>query len=1100
MKQYWSPLLLLLLVVPACGSGTAGKGDRTDPTTDTHAPTTDIDDPTDDGDSADDHEDTAIEEDTWTRDIQPLLVESCGSCHLGDRFSFASLSRAGDHFTEAETAQNYETFLDMVNLDSPESSRILAKILPEDDPRRMPHAGGPIGFDSAHGDDADSGSGDDSASGDAAAEDDSGASDDPAVLDGQAIHDTLLAWIEEEKAARCPDCGMTATTAYLAYVDQPEIFWAIGRIPERTDRWMRMGARVMMQPLDPETGTPAGDPFPFLPESFCGPEGACDFGHLSVSHAGDRLVFECRLDLSDDDAIYDVSEWVYEVRWNICVAEIGPDGRAEDPRFLMPEELRHSGYNVARSSPFGLSDDDGWPIKGVWDKHYRVRPRIDQHPVFTPDDSRVTFSSMGTDPRTGELGTTTYHGFSYINNIISVRVGQNASGESVDGTERLTVYRNEGGEADFPGYRRNGNVAFHTWNLERMDSHIYTQAHADGMIELPVLFGRGQGPNQWGKWTELGNGALAMVTGMRLGESNRFTASIGDHTMGTGLDTSSESFRLMDPALMEELGAWPDSFCEDPPDGINCQGSHFTEDISYFPDGRALVSHNPESTFYAQGETMVNRYGVWPDGIWGEERLELLYEGLAAHVPKAMGIYLMDHRGELTLLHGNEEGRAYRYPVWVGKRQAPRVQPVVTDESEDSFELHIADFRVWLTFRNYNSYHGLDKVGAQVNLDTITKVRVMTKVMGANACLSDAIPYTYAVNSGSYDHPTHLGISNGSGYERLTIPESAGGDGFGDVPLHADGSVRLRLPAGQLLLFQGVDDDGHVRRQRARVFAMPPGHIVDTSVKREHYSAECGACHGQIDADEPLLLLPDIDEHPPRPMDFDTLAAANPIVDLTGPDVVPQKMTHLHAIRPILDASCVSCHSGESPAGELSLQAEYSETGNYPAGSWADASLTRSSLLAHVPEAAQVPSYNFSVPYSWLMHSDDALYREADEYAELVDTYAPIAELAPWDPAYQNLFRRDMRYLSDRVSLAHLGRSDADGGSSASSYLLEVLSGVDLSAGKEFTGPTHVGMLSEEQLRLFMGVIDVGYPYMTACDDKVIPSGPNAGEPWGSPN
>jgi len=234
-------------------------------------------------------------------------------------------------------------------------------------------------------------------------------------------------------------------------------------------------------------------------------------------------------------------------------------------------------------------------------------------------------------------------------------------------------------------------------------------------------------------------------------------------------------------------------------------------------------------------------------------------------------------------------------------------------------------------------------------------------------------------------------------------------------------------------------------------------------------------------------------------MDFDTMAAAATIVDLTGPEVVEQKMTHMHAIRPLLDANCVTCHSGETPDGELSLQAEYSATGNYPAGIWADSSLISSSLLAHVPEAERVPSYNFSVPYSWLMYNDHALYREAPEYAALVTDHAPIAELAPWDPGYQNLFRRDMRYLSDRVSLSHLGRSDSDGGNSITSFLIEVLSGVDLSANKEFMGPSHLGMLSEEELRLLMGVIDVGYPYMTGCDDKTIPSGPNAGEPWGDP-
>jgi hypothetical protein len=32
-----------------------------------------------------------------------------------------------------------------------------------------------------------------------------------------------------------------------------------------------------------------------------------------------------------------------------------------------------------------------------------------------------------------------------------------------------------------------------------------------------------------------------------------------------------------------------------------------------------------------------------------------------------------------------------------------------------------------------------------------------------------------------------------------------------------------------------------------------------------------------------------------------------------------------------------------------------------------------------------------------------------------------------------------------------------------------------------------------------MGIIDLGFPYMARCDEKTIPSGPNAGLSWGDP-
>jgi hypothetical protein len=42
-------------------------------------------------------------------------------------------------------------------------------------------------------------------------------------------------------------------------------------------------------------------------------------------------------------------------------------------------------------------------------------------------------------------------------------------------------------------------------------------------------------------------------------------------------------------------------------------------------------------------------------------------------------------------------------------------------------------------------------------------------------------------------------------------------------------------------------------------------------------------------------------------------------------------------------------------------------------------------------------------------------------------------------------------------------------------------------------------MLTDLELRELMAVIDAGWVYMARCDDRTVPSGPNAGEPWGQP-
>jgi hypothetical protein len=235
----------------------------------------------------------------------------------------------------------------------------------------------------------------------------------------------------------------------------------------------------------------------------------------------------------------------------------------------------------------------------------------------------------------------------------------------------------------------------------------------------------------------------------------------------------------------------------------------------------------------------------------------------------------------------------------------------------------------------------------------------------------------------------------------------------------------------------------------------------------------------------------------PAIMDFDTEAKAAGPIDLTDASVVQQELTFRSALRPVLEAKCVSCHSGATPAGELTLEARYSDTANYPAGRWAQEPHVLSGQLNAVPVANRVPGYNWSVARIAFLERD----QQRQAFIPTSDPYKPQGELAPWDPAYQTLMLSDTSsadrfyFLSDHPYATQVGRG---GRWSNTSYLLEVLTGRDL-AMKTYTGMDHTSMLDQAEIRMLMAIIDNGMPFMARCSDTTVPTGPNAGKPWGDP-
>lgn len=965
--------------------------------------------------------------DLFRTQVQPLIETECASCHLGKRFGITTLQKSGSEFTAEDTLINHQNFAEMISLDAIEHSRLLAKIIPSTEPNAIPHAGG------------------------------------EQITMGSPEYQTIANRIAAEKAENCPDCGQTADKAYVAYVDQPAWHWAVNRMPIRTDWGLRTSAKIMLQEINPATMQLIGQPIDFLNGSFCGSDGMCDFGRVAANNAGTQLAFECRVNPNQGDI-----PWL-DLSWNICLAEIGNDGHAINPRFLRPEVDRHVGWSVARIDPLGLFDQDGRGVRGQYDHHVRMRKKNDFFPLFSPDDQRIYFSSRSADPRTGYKGTRAYHGFEHTNNIIST---------NLQGGDAQSIYLNEGGTAQEMTFLKNGNLAVHVWNLERMDRHSYIQMTADGMMEVPVLFGRVQGRNMWGSITQLANGRTIGMTGRRRGSISKFFPFSADHSTGTGLDPSFPGFAILDPQVDGEMDN-SFAYCSNPPNGQNCFTSRFYDDPSYAPNGQALITYHPNQTHYSNDDSA--------DGFW--QRYGGSIQAVMPYVPE-LTVALIDHHGNTQILISPETGHALRYPTWVGKRQPPTTQKSVTNESMDTAELHIADVPLWFSFAINNNTNKTNLVN---QLDQIQAVRILTKNIDNNACTSDATPIRNSVWTNVYDHPTHLGINNATGYTRHQVPAALGGNARGDVPLNNDGSVRLQLPAGELLLIQGIDDQGFMVAQHERVFALPPGHEIDTSVKRSQYNDQCSACHGAIN--QPFTSILDY-QLLATGMDFDTQATT--AVDVSHPTVEQEILTFKDFFRPIINDRCTSCHGVNNPEGDLTLTETYSATANYPAPGSQWANSVNNGYTNAVPVADRVYGYNWSPSRSYII-TEGGDYE--DEFINPNDLHQPTGALTPWDPGYQALFlpnpSNELYYLTDYPYQAHFGRG---GDFARTSYLLGVLIGQDLDPRKSYTGSNdHTGLLTDAEITSLKALIDNGFPYMARCDDKIITEGINAGLPWGDP-
>ena len=992
----------------------------------------------------------------WRDEVQPALVTQCGSCHMGERFGITTLKRAQADFTEEETLKNYRSFLTLTSLDNPTKSRLLAKILPTSNPNSIFHRDGP-----------------------------------QTTAVGSELYNTISGWIELEKNKRCSNCGITENSAFIAFVQQPEINYAIPRSGEDA-RADRHSSSIIMQPVNSATLLPNGNSVKFLPDGFCPVGDVCDYGYMAINWAGNKLAFECRLAVG--------AETWKDRSWNICIAEIGEDGRAINPRFLLPEGERQNGMTISRASPIGVFSETSYHHP-----NYAHRYRNDTHPVFSPDDKELIFVSQAPDPQTGVDMVEAYHGGDILGHVIAYDLQTGA---------RRTIYRNEGGQAMNPFIRANGNVVTMAWHLERTDSFVYTQNSFNGISELPVLLSRGI--NRWGAAHETVSGLIMGMAGRRRGTMENYTGFVSDHTLGRP-DTFAEGDTDAEFAFRK---LWPNhednfqelQFCRESnicPGQGTCPEIREIHDLcnlpfqfldaAWSPLGGMLGAYDPNSVAAGEPGKGHDFISMWrhlvADG-WD-------YAGVtAAKAPKTMGIGLAMPDGTRQVLINNVPGTYSRYPIFIGKRYPPTQEVRVelpTQGEISSTTINIPSFKHWLHLANGRLPSG------------IVAVRVLHKVVEDNACVFD---FSHFRQSNYYTegwHPTAQGMADATAFMQYVVPQAMGGTAFGDIPLKPDGSIAFKIPDGKLIQLQGVDEFGQLVALRKRVFSMQGGGFVNMGVRADQHTTQCARCHGSTDGTphSAIANLADV----PATLSFENQALAAGVIDLTDATVVKRELSFRSAIRPILDAKCVSCHQGEAPQGGLSLQASYS-SGNFPAEPWMSYLVERNDkFLAwansicdgcttelNFPMADRIPSVNFSMPFSYVASRNlSTAVRSA--FATEIANHVPLGELAPWDSGYQNLWRQEnghMNYLTAWNWPIQFARVPGNGVNSRRSFLMEVLTGRDLDEYQVYTGSQdHTGMLTQMEQQTLSALLDVGFPYMARCTDRTVPSGPNAGLPWG---
>lgn len=144
-----------------------------------------------------------------------------------------------------------------------------------------------------------------------------------------------------------------------------------------------------------------------------------------------------------------------------------------------------------------------------------------------------------------------------------------------------------------------------------------------------------------------------------------------------------------------------------------------------------------------------------------------------------------------------------------------------------------------------------------------------------------------------------------------------------EVPLAADGSAELHVPARTPVLLNWLDARGMViGNQLDRWFYGEGGELVPAGANAATYAHACASCHGALSGDPSLSIAPAPDAISAASVTLSTHDGRDrrrpiPPADLTGLD--PRSVTFEADVAPLVAALCVRCHGETDPAAGLAL-------------------------------------------------------------------------------------------------------------------------------------------------------------------------------------
>jgi hypothetical protein len=247
----------------------------------------------------------------------------------------------------------------------------------------------------------------------------------------------------------------------------------------------------------------------------------------------------------------------------------------------------------------------------------------------------------------------------------------------------------------------------------------------------------------------------------------------------------------------------------------------------------------------------------------------------------AYGIYLLDTFGNRVPIYDDPQISCWQPMLLAARSLPPTLSPtrtVLADKAMMS-SAEGTDATVFLS----DVYEGLEDVPR----GTVKYLRVLEQVPKPWAAEVDQLRREDRSADGFgghlvISHNTHIWVVVNHGV----------------VPVHADGSAFLQVPAGRNLFFQALDEN-FMEVQRMRTFVnFTPGE-----------NRSCIGCH----------------EHRHwAPQSRPAIALENGAMRLEAEPgaVAPRPLDYVTDIQPILDRHCVKCHSGDQPDTRLDLRGE----------------------------------------------------------------------------------------------------------------------------------------------------------------------------------